>query len=134
MHTSQHLPKSGSGVYHTRYSSGFRRKSSGTGNVLTITAPAGQVAVLTSLVSVTQSSNSYSVTNDGVNVITGQLGTTGLTELAGQFIVSAGNANFTYTNASTEIPPIIGKEIKVNHISGSQDMSYSYTFLELVES
>lgn len=133
--TSQHLPKSSDGgTYRTRYSSGFKRKYGATGNVLTITAPSGQIVVLTSLISASQAVNSYSVVNDGVNVITGRLGATGLGEVDGQFIVSSGNANFTYTNASSEIPSIVGKEIKVNHISGTQDMSYSYTFMEFVKS
>lgn len=121
------LRRAGASGADTKWLSGFQRSQSAS---LTITAPEGQKVVLLSLVNIMSSDDKYSIVNDGVTIISNKRlqSLSGLGEQVGSFYIGLSGAS-SYTQISTAVPPISGKSITINNVSGAIDYSYSYTFV-----
>lgn len=111
----------------TKFLSGFQRSQSAS---LTITAPAGQKVVLLSLNNIQSSVANYSIVNDGVTIISNKRlqSLQGSGEEVGSFYIGLSGAS-SYGQISTAVPPISGKSITINNVSGAIDYSYSYAFV-----
>lgn len=123
----------GGGTWRPTFSSGMQRVSSqvaGT-NVIDVTAGAGQIVVLHSLLNINSGNDNYRVTRDGDEVIVGRLGAVGMGEATGQFYIGTLSST-AYPQLASQIPPVVGNSIQVTFVSGAQDCSYGYTLMELV--
>ena len=121
------LKRGGASGADAKWLSGFQRSQSAS---LTITAPAGRKVVLLSLVTVGNTAANYSIVNDGVTIISDKRlqSLSGLGEQVGSFYIGLSGAS-SYTQISTAVPPISGKSITINNVSGAIDYSYSYAFV-----
>tara|TARA_B100001063_G_C16706248_1_gene525400 strand:- start:788 stop:1177 length:390 start_codon:yes stop_codon:yes gene_type:complete len=121
------LRRGGTSGADTKFLSGYQRSQSAS---LTITAPAGQKVVLLSLVTIGNNEANYSIVNDGVTIISNKRlqSLNGLGEQVGSFYIGLSGAS-SYAQISTAVPPISGKSITINNVSGPIDYSYSYAFV-----
>lgn len=101
-----------------------------TGNILTLTAPAGQVARLVFLASGTATSQAViSVIRDGVTCLNGTLSEDGSSPAAGSFMVletSSVQGSNSKTFGLVVVKNVVGNQIVINKNAGNTTQAINY--------
>lgn len=101
-----------------------------TGNILTLTAPAGQVARLIFLASDTATSQTgISVIRDGVTCLSGTLSDDDSSPVAGSFMVAETVANSSATSKTfglVVVKTVAGSQIVINKNAGNTTQAINY--------
>lgn len=101
-----------------------------TGNILTLTAPAGQVAKLTFLASDTATAQAgISVVRDGITCLSGTLSDDDSTPGAGTFMVAETVVNSAVTSkifGLVVVKTVVGNQIIINKNAGNTTQAINY--------
>lgn len=121
----------GGGLFRLRNKVTGTIASGVTGNILTLTAPAGQVARLTLLVcSSSTTQTGVSIVSDGNTVINGTLSQNDVSITSGTFFVSetyAGGSTPSSNGAKASITCVVGEVIVINKNAGNTTQSIEYS-------
>lgn len=118
----------GGGLFRLRNRAGGSIASGVTGNILTLTAPAGQVARLTFLFAVGATEDGMSIIADGNTVLSGTLGVN-LSTINGSFAVGETvllSTSAPFGDGSRIVKNVVGENIIINKAAGNTSQIINY--------